>query len=267
MQQYLELCEHILLNGEHRQDRTGTGTLSVFGHQTRYDLSGGKIPLLTTKKVNFKAVVAELLWFLSGSTNVKDLDSKIWDSWVLDDHGNLGPIYSWQWRSWGKVESLPYEGIDQITNVIESIKNNPYSRRHIVSAWNVADLPLMALPPCHLLFQFYVHTNGALDCQLYQRSADVAIGVPFNIASYGLLTHMIANECGLHAGTLVHTIGDAHIYVNHIDGVTEQLKRPPKPEKPTVVLTAGKPVLEMTKEDIALENYNPHPAIKFEIAV
>ena len=263
MRQYLNLAEEVFTRGHLREDRTGVGTLSLFGTQHRYRLDNGVLPLVTTKKVNFKAVVAELLWFLSGSTNINDLDSKIWNEWA-DKKGELGPIYGFQWRHWG-ASSTGYLGIDQISNVIESIKDNPYSRRHIVSAWNVEDLPVMALPPCHLLFQFYVRDDRFLDCQLYQRSADIALGVPFNIASYSLLTHIIAQQVGLEAGEFIHTIGDAHIYLNHQDGIQKQLMREPR-GCPTVEI-ADKPIFELTAEDIKLSGYNPHPSIKFEIAV
>jgi thymidylate synthase len=270
MWQYKQLVRRVLSYGEHKEDRTGTGTISVFGTQHRFKLSGGVLPLVTTKKVNFKAVVAELLWFLSGSTNVNDLNSKIWDPWA-DENGNLGPIYSHQWRSWGGAHHATLStgaqpGVDQITNVIESLKNNPCSRRHIVSAWNVEDIPYMALPPCHLLFQFYVRRGRYLDCQLYQRSADIALGVPFNIASYALLTHMMAQETGLTAGEFVHTIGDAHIYLNHREGLQEQLRRIPR-SSPVVEITKGKSIFDIKEEDVVLHGYNPHPAIKFKIAV
>lgn len=271
MRQYLELLRHIIDTGERREDRTGTGTISVFGLQGKYDLREG-FPLLTTKKVLFPAVVRELLWFLKGSTNIND-DLKehtpIWDAWA-DENGELGPIYGYQWRSWPaavtdeKTGMTHVEHIDQIKNVIHDIKTNPDSRRLIVSAWNVGDLPRMALPPCHLLFQFYV-INGRLDLQLYQRSADMALGVPFNVASYALLLMMVANECGLTPGVFTHTLGDAHIYVNHIEGVLTQLGREPK-TLPTVEI-AKKPIFDVTFEDITLHNYNPHPFIKFAVSV
>ena len=256
---YLEQIRQVLEHGEEREDRTGTGTLSIFGMQTRYDMREG-FPLLTTKKVLFKAVMHELLWFLRGSTNINDgltQNTPIWDAWA-DENGDLGPIYGYQWRNWNG------QGIDQIQTAIEQIKNNPDSRRIIVSAWNPADVPKMALPPCHTMFQFYVSGNR-LDCQLYQRSADLALGVPFNIASYALLTQMIAHECGLHAGFFVHTIGDAHIYKNHIEGLTLQLTRTPKP-LPTVKL-ADKKLDEMRFEDIELVGYEHDPFIKFAVAV
>lgn len=260
MQGYLDLVRHVLEHGEPRADRTGTGTLSVFGAQTRYDLRQG-FPLVTTKKVLFPAVVRELLWFLRGHTNIHQDDltkhTPIWDAWA-DANGDLGPIYGAQWRNWGGT------GIDQIAEVVQQIKRDPTSRRLIVSAWNVADLPKMKLPPCHAFFQFYV-AGERLDCQLYQRSADIALGVPFNIASYALLTHMIAGECGLTPGFFVHTMGDAHIYANHIEGLKLQLTRAPLP-LPTLRL-AAKPLLELQFEDVVLENYQHHPFIKFAVAV
>ncbi|MBL9018096.1 MAG: thymidylate synthase [Myxococcales bacterium] len=265
MRPYLELLRHVLEHGEKRTDRTGTGTLSVFGAQSRYDLREG-FPLVTTKKVLFPAVVRELIWFLKGSTNIHDDlhdHTPIWDAWA-DEQGNLGPIYGHQWRSWGGDTKL-----DQISEVIQTIKTNPQSRRIIVSAWNVADLPKMKLPPCHAFFQFYVGMDGEtpkwLDCQLYQRSADLALGVPFNIASYALLMAMIAQECKLAPRHLVHTLGDAHIYLNHVEGVKIQLSREPHP-LPKLVL-ADKPVLDMRFEDVALEGYQHHPFIKFPVAV
>jgi thymidylate synthase len=285
MRTYLELVQHVLDHGERRADRTGTGTLAVFGMQSRYDLRAG-FPLLTTKKVLFPAVVRELLWFLRGSTNIKDdltQHTPIWDAWA-DADGELGPIYGYQWRNWGGQG--PFEprredggggptgsaggagvsprGIDQIKGAIDTIQRDPTSRRIIVSAWNVTDLPRMKLPPCHALFQFYV-ANGALDCQLYQRSADLALGVPFNIASYALLQSMIAQECKLVPRFFVHTLGDAHVYLNHVEGLKVQLAREPRP-LPRLVL-ADKPALELGFDDIRLEGYDPHPFIKFPIAV
>lgn len=259
MRAYLDLIQHVLDHGEKRTDRTGTGTLSVFGTQSRYDLRAG-FPLLTTKKVLFGAVVRELLWFLRGATNIHDGLSQhtpIWDAWA-DSDGELGPIYGYQWRNWGG------QGIDQIRQAIATIKTDPMSRRIIVSAWNVADLPKMKLPPCHAFFQFYV-AGEYLDCQLYQRSADLALGVPFNIASYALLLSMIAQECRLAPRFLIHTLGDAHIYLNHVEGVKIQLSREPHP-LPKLVL-ADKPVLDMRFEDVALEGYQHHPFIKFPVAV
>lgn len=270
MKQYKDLVRNILDNGLERDDRTGVGTRSIFGTQHRYNLQEG-FPLVTTKKVNFNAVVAELLWFLSGSTNTNDLDADIWDEWA-DSNGELGPIYGHQWRSWGtslRTRHIGVDGTDQIAEAIFAIKNNPTSRRIVVSAWNVEDLHKMNLHPCHLMFQFYVRTvnrNTFLDCQMYQRSADVALGVPFNIASYALLTSLIANECGIFPGEFVHTIGDAHAYKNHVDGLKTQVTRDVMP-LPTLELPLGKPVDEITAEDIMLGFYDHHPAIKFEIAV
>ena len=259
MRPYLDLLRHVLEHGERRTDRTGTGTLSIFGAQTRYDLREG-FPLVTTKKVLFPAVVRELLWFLRGSTNIHDdlaEHTPIWNAWA-DERGELGPIYGYQWRNWGG------SGIDQIQQAIETIKRDPTSRRIIVSAWNVADLPKMRLPPCHAFFQFYVQDKW-LDCQLYQRSADLALGVPFNIASYALLMSMIAQECKLAPRHFIHTLGDAHIYLNHVEGVKLQLAREPFP-LPRLVL-ADKPALELKFEDIRLEGYRHHPFIKLDVAV
>jgi len=266
MRPYLDLLRLVLETGERRTDRTGTGTLSIFGAQSRYDLRDG-FPLVTTKKVLFPAVVRELVWFLKGSTNINDdlhAHTPIWDAWA-DEAGELGPIYGYQWRNWGGT------GIDQIAEAIATIRKDPTSRRNIVSAWNVADIPKMKLPPCHAFFQFYVGQDATtgrpawLDCQLYQRSADLALGVPFNIASYALLMSMIAQETELRPRYLVHTLGDAHIYLNHVDGVKLQLEREPHP-LPTLVL-ANKPTLAMTFEDVVLENYRHHPFIKFSVAV
>lgn len=259
MRAYHELLRQVLEHGERRADRTGTGTLSLFGAQARYDLREG-FPLVTTKKVLFPAVVRELLWFLRGSTNVRDdltQHTPIWDAWA-DPDGELGPIYGAQWRTWGG------RGIDQITTALETIKRDPTSRRIIVSGWNVEDLPRMRLPPCHALFQFYVQGEH-LDCQLYQRSADLALGVPFNIASYALLLSMFAVECRLQPRYFIHTLGDAHVYLNHVAGVEEQLGRAPLP-LPRLVL-ADKPVLAQTFEDVRLEGYQHHPFIKFPVAV
>lgn len=269
MKQYLDLVRHILDNGERRDDRTGVGTISIFGAQAKYDLREG-FPLLTTKKVLFSAVVRELLWFLRGSTNINDdltEHTPIWDAWA-DEDGNLGPIYGYQWRSWPKFVEVDgqyrKEYVDQIQQVIDLIKTNPDSRRLLVSAWNVADIDKMALPPCHLLFQFYV-INGRLDCQLYQRSADMALGVPFNIASYALLMMMVAKECSLQPGIFTHTLGDAHIYLNHLDGIKEQLTRTPGP-LPSVEI-ADKSIFDLRFEDIQLKNYQPQGFIKFPVAV
>ena len=271
MKQYLELVRYVLEHGEKREDRTGTGTLSVFGHQTKYDLRDG-FPILTTKKILFDAVVRELLWFLKGSTNINDgltQYTPIWNAWA-DAKGELGPIYGYQWRKWEKFfsdeksKSFRKEHVDQIAQAIAAIKKNPSSRRIIVSAWNVADIDRMALPPCHALFQFYV-IDGRLDCQLYQRSADIALGVPFNIASYALLMSMVAQECQLTPGIFVHTLGDAHIYLNHVYGLKQQLTRTARP-LPRLQL-ADKPVLAMTFEDIDLIGYQHDTFIKFPIAV
>jgi len=271
MKQYLDLVKYVLQNGEKKEDRTKTGTLSVFGRQSRYDLRQG-FPIVTTKKILFPAVVRELLWFLKGATNIYDglkPYTPIWDAWA-DDKGDLGPIYGYQWRHWEKFDREAGDNtyrcshVDQIQNAIELIKNKPESRRIIVSAWNVADIDRMALPPCHLLFQFYV-INGRLDCQLYQRSADIALGVPFNISSYALLLSMMAQECKLTPGFFIHTLGDAHIYLNHIDGLKQQIERPCK-SLPQLKL-ADKGVLQMAFEDISLIGYEHHDFIKFPIAV
>lgn len=271
MKQYLELVKHILDHGETKEDRTGTGTLSVFGYQTRYDLREG-FPLLTTKKVLFKAVVYELLWFLKGATNIHDdltQHTPIWNAWA-DEEGELGPIYGYQWRKWERFvtsddgKTYHKEHVDQISQALDLIKNNPDSRRIIVSAWNVADIPRMALPPCHAFFQFYV-VNGRLDCQLYQRSADVALGVPFNIASYALLLSMMAAECDLTPGVFVHTLGDAHVYLNHVEGLKKQLTREPK-ALPQLKLPKKK-VLDYVFEDFEIVDYVHDPFIKFPIAV
>ncbi|MFF3100100.1 thymidylate synthase [Viridibacillus arvi] len=314
MLQYLQLCQHILDEGNDKGDRTGTGTRSVFGYQMRFDLQKG-FPLLTTKRTAFRLIATELLWFLKGDTNVRTLiaqNNHIWDEWafekwvksdqyegpdmtnfglrvnkdpefkiqyeeqmaifqnkVLNDdefaqeYGDLGPVYGKQWRSWPADNG---ETIDQVKNVIESIKNNPNSRRHIVSAWNPAEVDDMALPPCHTLFQFYV-ADGKLSCQLYQRSADVFLGVPFNIASYALLTHLIAKECGLEVGDFVHTLGDAHLYSNHFDQVNEQLSRSPRELPQLIIKTEKESVFEYEIEDLAIDGYDPYPRIKAPIAV
>lgn len=262
MQQYLSLVREVLENGEKKEDRTGTGTLSIFGVQRKYDLREG-FPLLTTKKVKFDAVLHELLWFLRGSTNINDnltQHTPIWDAWA-DENGELGPVYGKQWRRWKSVDGRE---IDQIQQVIDLIKTNPNSRRLIVNAWNVGEIEQMALPPCHMFFQFYV-VNGRLDCQLYQRSADIALGVPFNIASYAALMMMVAQECNLEAGIFTHTMGDAHIYLNHIEGLQEQLKRTPK-KLPQLKL-AKKPFWDLKFEDFELLNYEHDPFIKFKVAV
>lgn len=262
MQQYLSLIHEVLENGEVKEDRTGVGTISMFGAQRKYDLREG-FPLLTTKKVLYKGVLRELLWFLKGSTNINDglaQHTPIWNAWAKED-GELGPIYGYQWKKWPTYDG---KHIDQIQQAIDTIKTNPNSRRIIVSAWNVAQIDQMALPPCHLLFQFYV-INGRLDCQLYQRSADLALGVPFNIASYATLMHMVAQECNLTPGIFTHTLGDAHIYLNHIQGLKDQLKRTPK-SLPTLKI-AQKPFWDLTFEDFTVEHYEHDPFIKFEVAV
>jgi thymidylate synthase len=264
MQQYLDLMRHVLEHGNKKEDRTGTGTYSVFGYQMRFDLEQG-FPLLTTKKVHLKSIIHELLWFLQGSTNIaylKDNGVSIWDEWA-DDNGNLGPVYGYQWRNWPRPDGTH---IDQISQVVEMIRNNPDSRRLIVSAWNVADVDRMKLPPCHAFFQFYV-ADGRLSCQLYQRSADIFLGVPFNIASYALLTMMVAQVCGLKAGDFVHTLGDAHIYLNHLEQTREQLSREPR-QLPTMRINPEvRDIFGFRFEDFTLENYDPHPAIKAPVAV
>ena len=264
MRQYLDLMERVLADGVEKRDRTGTGTLSVFGHQMRFDLAGG-IPLLTTKKLHLKSIIYELLWFLAGDTNVKYLNDhgvSIWDAWA-DERGELGPVYGRQWRSWPTQDG---GAIDQIANVVNAIRRSPDSRRLIVTAWNPADVDKMALPPCHCLFQFYV-AEGRLSCQLYQRSADVFIGVPFNIASYALLTLMVAQVTELEPGEFVHTFGDAHLYLNHLDQARLQLTRTPR-RLPTMRLNpAVKDLFGFRYEDFALEGYEPHPHIKAKVAV
>ena len=264
MRQYLELMQHILDHGVPKNDRTGTGTLSIFGHQLRFDLNAG-FPLLTTKKIHLKSVIHELLWFLKGETNIKYLKDNgvtIWDEWA-DDKGELGPVYGYQWRSWPAPDG---RHIDQIAKIIEEIRRNPDSRRLLVSSWNVADLDKMALLPCHAFFQFYVAQNR-LSCQLYQRSADVFLGVPFNIASYALLTLMMAQVCKLKPGELIHTFGDAHLYLNHVEQAREQLLRQPKKLPVMNINPAVKNISEFKYEDFHLEGYEPHPAIKAPIAV
>ncbi|MBN2349549.1 MAG: thymidylate synthase [Bacteroidales bacterium] len=264
MRQYLELLDHVLTKGTRKDDRTGTGTISIFGHQMRFDLDEG-FPLLTTKKLHLKSIVHELLWFLKGDTNTAYLNNngvRIWNEWA-DSNGDLGKIYGYQWRNWTANGG---RHIDQIKLTIDSINTSPDSRRHIVSAWNVGDLEEMALPPCHILFQFYV-ANGKLSCQLYQRSADIFLGVPFNIASYSLLTAMVAQITGHKPGEFIHTIGDGHIYLNHLEQVKLQLSRKPG-TLPTLILNPEiKNIFDFTFEDITFENYNPHPAIKGDISV
>ncbi len=264
MHQYHQLLETVLRNGVKKEDRTGTGTLSIFGYQMRFNLQEG-FPCITTKKLHLRSIIHELLWFLQGDTNIRYLNENrvsIWDEWASAD-GDLGPVYGYQWRSW-----LAPDGshIDQISQVLDSIRRNPDSRRHIVSAWNVADIDRMALPPCHVIFQFYV-ANGTLSCQLYQRSADIFLGVPFNIASYAILTHMIAQVTGLKPGEFIHTFGDAHIYLNHIDQVNLQLSRTPYP-LPTLWLNPEvTDLFAFGYDDIRLENYQAHPHIKGDIAI
>jgi len=264
MQQYHQLLHHILENGTKKEDRTGTGTISCFGYQMRFNLEDG-FPLVTTKKVHLQSIIHELLWFLQGDTNIKYLKEnnvRIWDEWA-DENGNLGPVYGHQWRSWPKPDGGT---IDQISELVRMIKTNPDSRRLIVSAWNVADVENMALPPCHTLFQFYV-ADGKLSCQLYQRSADTFLGVPFNIASYALLTMMVAQVCGLKLGEFVHTFGDVHIYSNHMEQVQLQLSRDFRPLPTMKINPSVTNLFEFKFEDFTLENYNPHPSIKAAVAV
>ncbi|MBY0575507.1 MAG: thymidylate synthase [Gallionellaceae bacterium] len=264
MRQYLDLMQHVLTHGTKKSDRTGTGTVSVFGYQMRFNLQDG-FPLATTKKCHMKSIVHELLWFLQGDTNIRYLKENgvsIWDEWA-DQYGNLGPVYGKQWRSWATANGRT---VDQIADVVEQIKKNPDSRRLIVSAWNVGELDKMALAPCHAFFQFYV-ADGKLSCQLYQRSADIFLGVPFNIASYALLTLMMAQVCGLKPGGFVHTFGDAHLYLNHLEQTQLQLSREPRP-LPTMRINSGvKDIFGFKYEDFTLEGYDPHPAIKAPVAV
>lgn len=264
MRQYQDLLRHIMDNGTVKEDRTGTGTKSVFGYQMRFDLSEG-FPMVTTKKLHLRSIIIELLWFLQGDTNIaylKENNVRIWDEWA-DENGNLGPVYGYQWRSWPDGNGGT---IDQISKLVNSLKNNPDSRRHIVSAWNVADVDNMALPPCHTMFQFYV-ANGKLSCQLYQRSADTFLGVPFNIASYALLTMMLAQVCDLEPGEFVHTFGDVHIYSNHMEQVELQLTRDPRPLPTMKINPEVKDIFGFKFEDFELINYDPHPHIKGEVAV
>lgn len=264
MKQYLDLLSHVKKNGIKKEDRTGTGTLSVFGYQMRFNLADG-FPLLTTKKIHLKSVIHELLWFLSGETNIKylkDNSVSIWDEWA-DTNGDLGPVYGHQWRSWDTASG---ESVDQIAQLIDQLKNNPDSRRLIVSAWNVGALAEMKLPPCHAFFQFYV-AEKKLSCQLYQRSADIFLGVPFNIASYALLTMMVAEVCNLEYGEFVHTLGDAHIYINHLDQVNEQLQRAPKPLPQMKINGKIKNIFDFKYDDFELIGYDPYPLIKAPVAV
>jgi thymidylate synthase len=264
MQSYLDLMRLVVDQGTRKEDRTGTGTLSVFGHQMRFDLAAG-FPLVTTKKLHLRSIIHELLWFLRGDTNIaylKENGVSIWDDWA-DENGDLGPVYGAQWRSWPRPDG---GSLDQITAVVEQIKNNPDSRRLMVSAWNPAQVDHMALPPCHCLFQFYV-ADGKLSCQLYQRSADIFLGVPFNIASYALLTQMIAQVCGLHLGDFVHTLGDAHLYLNHLDQAEQQLSRAPYPLPQMKINPNIKDIFAFTYDDFSLENYQAHPHIKAPVAV
>ena len=265
MQEYHRLLQKVLTHGSYREDRTGTGAYSVFGEQSRYDLSTG-FPVVTTKKLHLRSIIHELLWFLAGDTNIRYLQENkvsIWDEWA-DENGDLGPVYGAQWRRWqGAPEAAP---VDQIAKLIEGIRKNPYSRRHIVSAWNVAVVDQMALPPCHCLFQFFV-AEGKLSCQLYQRSADLFLGVPFNIASYALLTMMVAQVCDLQPGEFVHTFGDLHLYKNHLDQAKEQLSREPRPLPVMKLNPEVKDLFAFRYEDFTLEGYDPHPAIKAPIAV
>jgi len=264
MKQYLDLLDYVLKNGVEKTDRTGTGTISVFGYQMRFDLAGG-FPVMTTKKLHLRSIIYELLWFLKGDTNIKYLNDNgvtIWDEWA-DQNGNLGNIYGYQWRSWPSSDGT---STDQISGVLDSIRNNPDSRRHLVCAWNVGDLHKMALPPCHVLFQFYV-ANGKLSCHLYQRSADIFLGVPFNIASYSLLTLMMAQVTGLKPGDFIHTFGDAHIYLNHIEQVKLQLSRTPFPLPQMTLNTQVKNLFDFSYDDFKLVNYQSHPHIKGKISI
>lgn len=264
MKQYLDLMRHVMENGAEKSDRTGTGTRSVFGHQMRFDLSAG-FPLVTTKKLHLKSIIHELLWFLQGDTNIRYLKEngvRIWDEWA-DENGDLGPVYGAQWRSWPTPDG---RHVDQITQLMDGLKNNPDSRRHIVSAWNVAEIDKMALPPCHCLFQFYV-ADGRLSCQLYQRSADIFLGVPFNIASYALLTLMIAQAAGLKPGDFVHTFGDAHLYLNHLEQAETQLARTPNALPQVTINPDVRDIFSFTYDDFRVEGYDAHPHISAPVAV
>lgn len=264
MKQYLDLLDYVLEHGTEKKDRTGTGTISTFGYQMRFDLSQ-RFPLMTTKKMHLKSIIHELLWFLSGETNIRYLQEngvRIWNEWA-DADGNLGPVYGYQWRSWPAADG---RAVDQISGVVRSLKDNPDSRRHIVSAWNVGELEKMALPPCHILFQFYV-ANDRLSCQLYQRSADIFLGVPFNIASYSLLTVMMARVTGYQPGEFIHTLGDAHIYLNHIEQVKLQLSREPRPLPVLQLNPEVNDILAFRYDDFTITGYDPHPSIKGEISV
>lgn len=265
MQQYLNFLQHILNNGQCKQDRTGVGTISTFGYQMRFDLQSG-FPLVTTKKIHTKSIITELLWFLQGDTNINFLHDNgvsIWDEWA-DENGDLGPIYGRQWRCWPTPDG---KHVDQIQNLLNQIQNNPHSRRHIVSTWNVGELDKMQLPPCHILFQFYVSTDQQLSCQLYQRSADAFLGVPFNIASYALLTHMIAQQCNLNVGEFIWTGGDCHIYQNHQEQVNRQLARQPYPLPQLVIQRQPQTLFDYRREDFVFENYQCHPGIKAPVAI
>ena len=265
MKQYLELMDHVLKNGQTREDRTGTGTISVFGYQERYDLEEG-FPLVTTKKCHLRSIIHELLWFISGDTNIKYLKEnkvRIWDEWA-DENGDLGPVYGYQWRHWKRPDGSE---VDQVAKLVDGLKNNPHSRRHILTAWNPADVDEMALPPCHAFIQFYVSTDKKLSCQLYQRSADIFLGVPFNIASYALFTMMLAQVCGLEAGEFVHTMGDAHLYSNHIDQAKLQLTREPHPLPTMKINPDVKSIFDFRFEDFELVDYIAHPHIKAEVSV
>lgn len=264
MKQYQDLMALVLTKGQERSDRTGTGTIGIFGHQMRFDLQDG-FPMITTKKIHLRSLIHEVLWFLKGDTNIKYLNDNgvsFWNEWA-DENGDLGPVYGHQWRSWPTPSG---ESIDQISKVVEQIKTNPYSRRHLVVAYNPSDVDKMALPPCHAFFQFYV-SNGKLSCQLYQRSADIFLGVPFNIASYALLTHMVAQVCGLAPGEFIHTFGDAHLYKNHLDQARLQLTRDPRPLPKLLLNPAVKNIFDFKFEDFQLIDYDPHPHIKAEVSV